>query len=179
MRMLVLISATVVLTAVFWSAFEPSNSVRRNSDLEDRETVASYIVNGVQRQFSVNGDQAHVLAITAATQWQHSAETELSDISYRAEGDNGEQWSIRASRGVFYEDLGELELSDGVTIDELLHDIRITTEAMRLLTDKQRAIGKHAFTIVASNSRTDGSAFELDLNQSTAEILGNVKTVYE
>ena len=50
---------------------------------------------------------------------------------------------------------------------------------MRLLTDSRRALGDNAVTIVASNSRTDGSAFELDLNNSTAKLLGNVKTVYE
>ena len=179
MKSLALIPFAVALTVVLWSAFEPASSVRRTTDLVDRDAVTSYIVDGVQRQFSVEGVQTHVLAITAATRWQHMSETEMSDIKYRAEGNNGEKWDIRAAKGIFHEDRGELALSNGVTIDELQHGIKMTTDAMRLLTDSRRALGDNAVTIVASNNRTDGSAFELDLNNSTAKLLGNVKTVYE
>lgn len=179
MKAMVLIPLAIALFAFFWSMLEPVDPDGKTVNQEDFQPISSYIIDGMQRQFSVDGTQSHALAINSAIHWQHTAQTDLSDINYRVEGNNGEQWNIRASKGVFSRDLGELELSDGVKIEELLRGIQLTTDAMLLLTESQRAIGSHTVTLVAKNSRTVGSAFELDLNKSTAKLFGDVKTDYE
>ncbi len=179
MKALLLIPIAVSLFVFSWSILEPVGPNGETTDQEDFQPISSYIVDGAQRQFSVDGTQSHTLVINSAVHWQHKAKTELSEINYSVEGNNGERWNIRASKGLFLDDLGELELSHGVKIEEALRNIEITTDNMLLLTESQRAIGTHTVTLVAKNSRTVGSAFELDLNNSTAKLFGDVKTDYD
>ena len=111
--------------------------------------------------------------------WQNSEETTLRDIRYQAQAENGALWDINAAAGIFFEDINELELKNGVTVLERTRDATVQTESMRLYMDQKRAQGEQEVVMTSRSSRTTGSAFELDLQSSVATLKGDVKTEYE
>ena len=87
----------------------------------------SYVVDGTRRRFSDEGRPTDTLKIHSATRWLNSDQTALGGIQYVTDGNSGEIWDIRASDGVFFEDINELVLTNGVVIDEHAQEARMTT----------------------------------------------------
>ena len=168
----------VALSIALWHSFASESSPVQQIDLEE-ELIASYLREGTRRHFSQNGVAADVLEIRMATRWQNSEETTLRDIRYQARAENGAVWDIEAAAGIFFEDLNELELKNGVTILELTRDATMQTESMHLYMDQMRAQGEREVVMTGQGSRTSGSAFELDLQSSKATLKGDVRTEYE
>ena len=170
---------TVALGIALWQLFAPASSPVQEIDLEEEHMIASYLLEGTRRHFSQDGVTADVLEIGEATRWQNSEETTLRDIRYQAQAESGAVWDIDAAAGIFYEDINELELKNGVTILELTRDATMQTESMRLYMDQKRAKGEQEVVMTGRGSRTTGSAFELDLQSSMATLKGDVITKYE
>ena len=168
----------VALGIALWHSFATESSPVQQIDLEE-ELIASYLREGTRRHFSQDGVAADVLEISVATRLQNSEETTLKDIRYQARAENGAVWDIEAATGIFFEDLNELELKNGVTILELTRDATMQTESMHLYMDQKRAQGEQEVVMTGRGSRTSGSAFELDLQSSKATLKGNVRTEYE
>ena len=168
----------VALGIALWQSFVPKSSPVQQIDLEE-ELIASYLREGTRRHFSQDGVAADVLEISVATRWHNSEETTLTDIRYQARAENGAVWDIEAATGIFFEDLNELELKNGVTILELTRDATMQTKSMHLYMDQKRAQGEQKVVITGRGSRTSGSAFELDLQSSKATLKGDVRTEYE
>ena len=168
----------VALGIALWQSFVPKSSPVQQIDLEE-ELIASYLREGTRRHFSQDGVAADVLEISVATRWQNSEQTTLTDIRYQAQAENGAVWDIEAAAGIFFEDLNELELKNGVTILELTRDATMQTESMHLYIDQKRAQGEQKVVMTGRGSRTSGSAFELDLQSSKATLKGDVRTEYE
>jgi len=168
----------VALGIVLWQSFVPESSPVQQFDLEE-ELIASYLREGTRRHFSQDGVAADVLELSVATRLQNSEETTLTDIRYQAQAENGAVWDIEAAAGIFFEDLNELELKNGVTILELTRDATMQTESMHLYMDQKRAQGEQEVVMTGRGSRTSGSAFELDLQSSKATLKGDVRTEYE
>ena len=178
MKGAVITAGMVALSIALWQSFAPKSSPVQQIDLEE-ELIASYLREGTRRHFSQDGVAADVLEISVATRWQNSEETNLTDIRYQAQAENGAVWDIEAATGIFFEDLNELELKNGVTILELTREATMQTESMHLYMDQQRAQGDQEVVMTGRGSRTSGSAFELDLQSSKATLKGDVKTEYE
>ena len=170
---------TVALGSALWQSFAPASLPVQEIDLEEKQLIASYLLEGTRRHFSQDGVTADVLEIGEATQWQNSEETTLKDIRYQAQAESGAVWDIDAAAGIFYEDINELELKNGVTVLELTRDATMRTESMRLYMDQKRAQGEQEVVMTGRGSRTSGSAFELDLQSSMATLKGDVRTEYE
>ena len=109
----------VALGIALWQSFAPESSPVQEIDLEEEQLIASYLLEGTRRHFSQDGVTADVLEIGEATRWQNSEETTLIDIRYQAQAESGAVWDIDAAAGIFYEDINELELKNGVTVLEL------------------------------------------------------------
>tara|TARA_Y100000287_G_C14030559_1_gene261418 strand:+ start:22 stop:561 length:540 start_codon:yes stop_codon:yes gene_type:complete len=169
----------VALGIALWQSFAPESSPVQEIDLEEEQLIASYLLEGTRRHFSQDGATADVLEIGEATRWQNSEETTLRDIRYQAQAESGAVWDIDAAAGIFYEDINELELKNGVTVLELTRDATMQTESMRLYMDQKRAQGEQEVVMTGRGSRTTGSAFELDLQSSMATLKGDVRTEYE
>ena len=169
----------VALGIALWQSFVPESSPVQKIDLEEEQLITSYLFEGTRRHFSQDGVAADVLEIGEATLWQNSDETTLRDIRYQAQAENGAVWDIDAAAGVFFQDLNELELKNGVTVLELTRDAKMHTESMRLYMDQKRATGEQEVVMTGRGSRTTGSAFELDLQSSRATLRGDVRTEYE
>ena len=169
----------VALGIALWQSFAPESSPVQQIDLEEEQLIASYMQEGTRRHFSEDGAASDVLEIGEATRWQNSEETTLSEIRYRAQAENGAVWDIVAAAGVFFEELNELELKNGVTVLERTRDATVQTESMRLYMDQKRAQGEQEVVMTGRGSRTTGSAFELDLQSSMATLKGDVRTEYE
>ena len=167
------------LGTALWQSFVPESSPVLQIDLEEEQLITSYLFEGTRRHFSQDGVAADVLEIGEATLWQNSDETTLRDIRYQAQAENGAVWDIDAAAGIFFEDLNELELKNGVTVLELTRDATMHTESMRLYMDQKRATGEQEVVMTGRGSRTTGSAFELDLQSSMATLRGDVRTEYE
>ena len=168
----------VALGIALWQSFATESSPVQQIDLEE-ELIASYLREGTRRHFSQNGVAADVLEISMATRWQNSEETTLRDIRYQARAENGAVWDIEAAAGIFFEDLNELELKNGVTILELTRDATMQTESIYLYMDQMLAQGGREVVMTGRGSRTSGSAFELDLQSGKATLKGDVRTEYE
>ena len=169
----------VTLGIAVWQSFVPESTPVQQVDLEEEQLITSYLLEGTRRNFSQDGAAADILEIGKATVWQNSKETTLRDIRYRTKAENGAGWDIDAAAGVFFEDLNELELKNGVTVKQLTRDATMHTESMRLYMDQKRAKGEREVVMTGRGSRTTGSAFELDLQRSMATLRGDVKTEYE
>ena len=169
----------VALAIALWQSFAPESSAVQEIVLEEEQLIASYLLEGTRRHFSQDRVTADVLEIGEATRWQNSEETTLIDIRYRAQAESGAVWDIDAAAGVFYEDINELELKNGVTVLELTRDATMQTESMRLYMDQKRAQGEQEVVMTGRGSRTTGSAFELDLQSSMATLKGDVRAEYE
>ena len=169
----------VTLGIALWQSFAPESSPVQEIDLEEEHLIASYLLEGTRRHFSQDGVTADVLEIGEATRWQNSEETTFRDIRYQAQAESGVVWDIDAATGIFYEDINELELKNGVTVLELTRDTTIQTGSMRLYMDQKRAQGEQGVVMTSRGSRTTGSAFELDLQSSMATLKGDVRTEYE
>ena len=170
---------TVALGIALWQSFAPASSPVQEIDLEEEQLIASYLLEGTRRHFSQDGVTADVLEIGEATQWLSGEETTLKDIRYQTQAESGAVWDIGAAAGIFYEDINELELKNGVTVLELTRDTTMQTESMRLYMDQKRAQGEQEVVMTGRGSRTTGSAFELDLQSSMATLKGDVRTEYE
>ena len=170
---------TVALGIALWQSFAPASSPVQEIDLEEEQLIASYLLEGTRRHFSQDGVTADVLEIGEATQWQNSEETTLRGIRYQTQAESGAVWDIDAAAGIFYEDINELELKNGVTVLELTRDATMQTGSMRLYMDQKRAQGEQEVVMTGRGSRTTGSAFELDLQSSMATLKGDVITKYE
>ena len=179
MRGAVITLGIVALSVALWQSFAPESSPVKQIDLEEEQLIASYLLEGTRRHFSEDGAASDVLEIGEATRWQNSEETALSEIRYQAQAENGAVWDIGAAAGVFFEDLNELELRNGVTVLERTRDATVQTESMRLYMDQKRAQGEQEVVMTGRGSRTTGSAFELDLQSSMATLKGDVRTEYE
>ena len=169
----------VTLGIALWQSFAPASSPVQEIDLEEEQMIASYLLEGTRRHFSQDGVTADVLEIGEATRWQNSEETTLRDIRYQAQAESGAVWDIDAATGIFYEDINELELKNGVTVLELTQDATMQTESIRLYIDQKSAQGEQEVVMTSRGSRTTGSAFELDLQSSMATLKGDVRTEYE
>ena len=169
----------VALGIALWQSFAPESSPVQQFDLKEKELIASYLREGTRRHFSQHGVAADVLEIGEATRWQSSEETTLRDIRYQTQAEHGAVWDIDAAAGIFFEDLNELELKNGVTILELTRDATMQTQSMHLYMNQKRAQGEQEVVITGRGSRTSGSAFELDLQSSMATLKGDVRTEYE
>ena len=179
MRGAVITLGIVALAVALWQSFAPESLPVKQIDLGEEQLIASYLLEGTRRHFSEDGGASDVLEIGEATQWQNSEETTLSEIRYRAQAENGAVWDVVAAAGVFFEDINELELKNGVTVLERTRDATVQTESMRLYMDQKRAQGEQEVVMTSRSSRTTGSAFELDLQSSVATLKGDVKTEYE
>ena len=169
----------VALGIGLWQSFTPESSPVQQLDLQGEQLIASYLLKGTRRHFSRDGVAADVLEIGEATRWQNSKETTLREIRYRAQSENGAVWDIGAAAGIFFEDLNELELKNGVTVLERNLDASMQTKSMRVYLDQKRAQGELKVVMTGRGSRTTGSAFELDLQRSVATLKGDVRTEYE
>ena len=179
MKGVVITMGMVALGIALWQSFAPESSPVQEFDLEEEQLIASYLLEGTRRHFSQDGVAADVLEIGEATRWQNSEETALSEIRYQAQAENGSIWDIDAAAGIFFEDLNELELKNGVTVLERTRDATMQTESMRLYLEQKRAQGEQEVVMTGRGSRTTGSAFELDLQRSMATLKGDVRTEYE
>ena len=179
MKGVVITIAMVALGFALWQSFAPESSPAQQIDLQEEQLIASYLREGTRRHFSQDGVAADVLKIGEATRWQNSEETTLTEIRYQAQSENGSVWDIDAAAGIFFEDLNELELKNGVTVLERTRDATMQTESMRLFMDQKRAQGEQEVVMTGRGSRTTGSAFELDLQRSMATLKGDVRTEYE
>ena len=179
MKGVVITLGMVALGTALWQSFAPESSPVQQIDLQEEQLIASYMLQGTRRHFSQDGVAADVLEIGEAARWQNSEETKLSEIRYQAQAENGSVWDIDAATGIFFEDLNELELKNGVTVLELTRDATMQTESMRLYLEQKRAQGEQEVVMTGRGSRTTGSAFELDLQRSMATLKGDVRTEYE
>jgi len=179
MKGAVITLGAVALGIALWQSFAPESTPVQEIDLEEEQLIASYLLKGTRRHFFQDGMAADVLEIGEATRWQNSKETTLRDIRYQALGENDAVWDIDAAAGIFFEDINELELKNGVTVLELTRDATMQTESMRLFMDQKRAQGDQEVVMTGRGSRTTGSAFELDLQSSMATLKGDVRTEYE
>jgi len=179
MKGVVITMGMVALGIALWQSFVPQSSPVQQIDLQEEQLIASYLREGTRRHFSQDGVAADVLKIGGATRRQNSEETTLSEIRYQAQAENGSVWDIDAAAGIFFEDLNELELKNGVTVLERTRDARMQTESIRLYLEQKRAQGEQEVVMTGRGSRTTGSAFELDLQRSMATLKGDVRTEYE
>ena len=179
MKGVVITMGMVTLGIALWQSFAPESSPIQQIDLQEEQLIASYMRDGIRRHFSQDGVAADVLEIGEATRRQNSEETTLSEIRYQAQAENGSVWDIGAAAGIFFEDLNELELRNGVTVLERTRDATMQTESMRLYLEQRRAQGEQEVVMTGRGSRTTGSAFELDLQRSMATLKGDVRTEYE
>ena len=179
MRGAVITVGMVALGIGLWQSFTPESSPVQQLDLQEEQLIESYLLEGTRRHFSRDGVAADVLEIEEATRWQNSEETTLREIRYQAQLENGAVWDIGAAAGIFFEDLSELELKNGVTVLERNLDASMQTESMRLYLEQKRAQGEQEVVMTGRGSRTTGSAFELDLQRSMATLKGDVRTEYE
>ena len=179
MKGIVITMGMVALGTALWQSFAPESSPVQQIDLQEEQLIASYLLEGTRRHFSQDGVAADVLEIGEATRWQNSEETTLSEIRYQAQAANGSVWDIDAVAGIFFEDLNELELKNGVTVLERTRDATMQTESMRLYLEQKLAQGEQEVVMTGRRSRTTGSAFELDLQRSMATLKGDVRTEYE
>lgn len=179
MKILVLVIASVALSASLWSGLAPRHDVGKHAAIASEAVRASYVIDGARRRFSDEGRPTDRLEIDSATRWLNSEQTALGGIKYVAAGNSGEIWDIRASDGVFFEDLNELVLTNGVVIDEHDQNARMTTTAIRLFMDQKLATGEHRVVLTGRGSRTTGSAFRIDLRTNKATLIGDVQTNYE
>ena len=179
MKGVVITIGMVALGAALWQSFAPESSPVKQIDLQEEQLIATYLREGTRRHFSQDGVAADVLEIGEATRWQNSEETTLSEIRYQAQAENGSVWDIDAAAGIFFEDLNELELKNGVTVLERTRDATMQTQSMRLYLEQKRAQGEQEVLMTGQGSRTTGSAFELDLQRSMATLKGDVRTEYE
>ena len=179
MKLLALVIAAVAASVGFWNGLGPGVDVEQRAAIADGPVRASYIVDGIRRRFSDAGRPSDTLKINSATRWLNSDQTALGGIQYVTDGNSGEIWDIRASDGVFFEDINELVLTNGVVIDEHAQEARMTTQAMRLFMDQKLAKGEHEVVLTGRGSRTTGSAFRVDLRTNKATLIGDVQTNYE
>jgi len=178
-KLLVVVITAVAVSVAFWNGLAPGVDVEQRATITDGPVRTSYVVDGTRRRFSDEGRPTDTLKIHSATRWLNSDQTALVGIQYVTDGNSGEIWDIRASDGVFFEDINELALTNGVVIDEHAQEARMTTQAMRLLMDQKLATGEHKVVLTGRGSRTTGSAFEVDLRTNTATLMGDVQTNYE
>jgi LPS export ABC transporter protein LptC len=170
---------TVALGIGLWGSLSPTSNPPARTDDTEAALIASYLVDGTRTHFSADGSASDVLIIGTAKRWHNNDETQLSNIRYQAQDEDGTAWDIDASEGIFFENSNELELKNGVTVIERNGEAAMTTEAMRLYMDENRAEGQHEVVMTGRGSRTVGSAFELDLSTHWATLIGNVSTEYE
>ena len=178
MKLLVIAILTASAGIALWQS-APRMETFSPAEETDDVVIASYLQAGTRTFFSTEGDRSDVLEIGSATRWSDSDEVSLSEIRYRAKGDNDTAWDITASAGTFFEDINELVLQNGVTVIETERQATMTTEAMRLFMDQKRATGEQDVLLTGRGSRTSGSSFELDLQTNTATLKGDVVTQYE
>lgn len=179
MKGLLITLGMAALGIALWQSFAPESSPAKQMNLEEDQLIASYLHDGTRRHFSPDGVASDILEIGKATRWQNSEETTLSEIRYLAQVQNGAVWDIDAAAGIFFEDVNELELKNGVTVLERTRDATVQTESMRLYMDQKLAQGEQEVVMTGQGSRTTGSSFELDLQSSTATLKGDVRTEYE
>ena len=179
MKGVVITMGMVALGIALWQSFAPESSPVQQIDLQEEQLIASYLREGTRRHFSQDGVAADVLKIGEATRWQNSEETTLSEIRYQAQAENGAVWDIGAAAGIFFEDLNELELKNGVTVLERTRDATMQTESMRLFMDQKRAQGEQEVVMTGRGGRWSGVGFGLDLRRSMATLKGDVRTEYE
>ena len=179
MKLLVVVIAAVAVSVAFWSGLAPGVDAEPRTTVTDVPVKTSYVLEGIRRRFSDAGRPSDTLKINSATRWLNSDQTALGGIQYVTDGNSGEIWDIRASDGVFFEDINELVLTNGVVIDEHAQEARMTTQAMRLFMDQKLAKGEHEVVLTGRGSRTTGSAFRVDLRTNEATLIGDVQTNYE
>ena len=179
MKLLVVAITAVAVSVAFWDGLSPGVDVEQRATITDGPVRTSYVVDGTRRRFSDEGRPTDTLKIHSATRWLNSDQTALGRIQYVTDGNSGEIWDIRASDGIFFEDINELVLTNGVVIDEHAQEAKMTTQAMRLFMDQKLATGEHKVVLTGRGSRTTGSAFEVDLRTNTATLMGDVQTNYE
>ena len=179
MKLLVVVITSVAVSVAVWNGLAPDVDVAQRATITDGPVRTSYVVDGTRRRFSDEGRPTDTLKIHSATRWLNSDQTALGGIQYVTGGNSGEIWDIRASDGVFFEDINELALTNGVVIDEHAQEARMTTQAMRLLMDQKLATGEHKVVLTGRGSRTTGSAFRVDLRTNKATLIGDVQTNYE
>ena len=179
MKLLVFVIAAVGVSVALWSGLAPDVDVEQRAAITDGPVRTSYVVDGIRRRFSDEGRPTDTLKINSAIRWLNSDQTTLGGIQYVTDGNSGEIWDIRASDGVFFEDLNELALTNGVVIDEHAQEARMTTQAMQLFMDQKLAKGEHEVVLTGRGSRTTGSAFRVDLRTNKATLIGDVQTNYE
>lgn len=179
MKTLVISTGIVALGIGLWQFLAPASSTSLPVNTAEKSVVASYLVDGTRTHFSDSGPTSDVLQIGTATRWLNSDETSLTDIRYRAHGEDNAQWDIDASEGIFFEATNELILKNGVTVLERSREAVVSTEAMRLYMNQKRAVGEHQVVMTGQGSRTTGASFELDLQTNTATLKGEVITDYE
>ena len=179
MKLLVVVITSVAVRVAVWTGLAPDVDVAQRATITDGPVRTSYVVDGTRRRFSDEGRPTDTLAINSATRWLNSDHTALGGIQSVTDGNSGEIWDIRALDGVFFEDLNELALTNGVVIDEHAQEARMTTQAMRLFMDQKLAKGEHEVVLTGRGSRTTGSAFRVDLRTNKATLIGDVQTNYE
>ena len=100
----------------FWDGLSPGVDVEHRATITGRASRRATLLR-VPPAF-LRGRPTDTLKIHSATRWLNSDETALGGIQYVTDGNSGEIWDIRASDGVFFEDINELVLTNGVVIDE-------------------------------------------------------------
>ncbi len=118
MKAAIFILGTVALGIGLWGSLSPPSSPPTRTDDSQAALMASYLVDGTRTHFSADGSASDVLIIGTATRWHNNDETELSNIHYQAQAEDGTAWDIDAAAGIFFENSNELALKNGVTVIE-------------------------------------------------------------
>jgi len=180
MRLMAAAMFTLLAGIGLWQSLTPSVSTDVAIETDTIALRENYLRGGTRTQFSaIGGEPINAVSIASAERMVGSDLTQLQDIEYRGDGDDGVQWHIVAAAGRLYESPNELVLENGVTIIEETQGAEMVTESMHLFMAQQRAIGDREVIVTGSGSRTRGDGFELDLAANTAILKGNVRTDYE
>lgn len=169
----------LTIAAGFWDRLAPNVSLDPSPFTHNGQLVTSYLRAGIRTQFAGDGKPADVLSIDNAERREGSEETILKGIEFFSESDDGAQWHVASTSGLFFEKSNELFLQHGVRILEANRNGTMSTESMWLFIDEKKALGDQDVVLTGPGSRTSGTGFELDLRNDKATLKGRVKTDYE
>ena len=162
-----------------WLTLDPGDPVLELATTENNKRLQTYLDDSDYWSYDAQGVRTTRLETLHARRYSDDPAIYLDTIRMKGGDKQGRRWQLSAGSGELIPSSDQLNLADNVELKQADGHSKLTTDYLSVDTQAQLATTDAAVTLIHESSITRARGLRIDLPAGTAELLGDVETIYE
>jgi len=169
----------LITAALMWLTLDPGDPVLELATTENNKRLQTYLDDSDYWSYDAQGVRTTRLETLHARRYSDDPAIYLDTIRMKGGDKQGRRWQLSAGSGELIPSSNQLNLADNVELKQADGHSKLTTDYLSVDTQAQLATTDAAVTLIHESSITKARGLRIDLPAGTAELLGDVETIYE